>query len=93
MENVNISENLLDVNDIAYNKLTTTNDGETFYSLIYSTVILKSSTDLCPLESPYSTLLAQKLADKIFYHYKQPKEQSIIKSTPIKIKNLVLCKI
>ena len=55
---INISENLWDVINIAYNKLTTTNDGQTFFPLIYSTVILKSSTYLCPLESPYSTLLA-----------------------------------
>ena len=80
--------NLLETINIAYNKLTTTNDGEAFYSLFYSTVILKSSTYLSPLESPYSTLLAQKLADKIFYHYKQPQEQSVTKSTPINDKEI-----
>ena len=44
---------------------------------------MKSSTYFFPLERAYSSLLAQKLADKIFYHYKQPKEQNIPKSTPI----------
>ena len=87
-ENINISENLLESTNIAYNKLTTTNGGEAFYPLFYSTVILKSSTYLCPLESPYSTHLAQKLADKIFYHYKQSKEQSITKSTSINDKEI-----
>ena len=87
-ENINISENLLETINIAYNKLTTTNDGEAFYSLFYSTVILKSSTYLSPLESPYSTLLAQKLADRIFYHYKQPQEQSVTKSIPINDKEI-----
>ena len=43
----------------------------------------KSSTYPCPLESPYSTLLAQKLANKIFYLCKQPKKQSITKSIHI----------
>ena len=33
-------------------------------------------------------MLAQKLADKIFYHYKEPKEQSITKSTPINDKEI-----
>ena len=88
-ENINISENLLESINIAYNKLTTANDGEAFYSIFYSTVILKSSTYLSPLESPYSTLLAQKLPDTIFYHYKQPKEQSITKSSPINDKEIV----
>ena len=79
MENINISENLLEIINIAYNKLTTANDAEAFYSLFYSTAILKSSICLSPLESPYSTLLAQKLADKIFHHYKQPKGLSLYK--------------
>ena len=57
-------------------------------SLFYNTAILKSLTYLCPLESPYSTLLAQKIGDKIFYYYKQPKEQSIPKSTPINDKEI-----
>ena len=74
--------------NIAYNKLTTTNDGEAFYPLFYRTVILKSSTHLCLIESPYSTHLAQKLVDKIFYHYKQSKAQSITKSTPINDKEI-----
>ena len=87
-ENINISENLLESINIVYNKLTTTSDGEAFYLLFYSKVILKSSTYFCPLESPYSTLLAQKLADKIFYHCKQPKEQSITKSTPTNDKEI-----
>ena len=57
-ENINILENLLGSINIAPNKLTTTNDGEALLSLFYSTVILKSSPYLCPIESPYSTFLA-----------------------------------
>ena len=51
-ENINISKNLLESINIAYNKWTTTNDGEAFYLSFYSTVILKFSAYLCPLESP-----------------------------------------
>ena len=87
-DNINILKNLLESINVAYNKLTTTNDVEAFYLLFYSTVILKFSVYLCSLESPHSTLLAQKLADKIFYHYKQPKEQSITKSTPVNNKEI-----
>ena len=94
MENIIISENLLKSINIAYKKLTTTNDSDAFYALFYSTVILKSSTYLCSLQSPYSTPLTQKLSDKIFYHYKQHKDQSIPKYTAIlMIKKLVLCNI
>ena len=57
-------------------------------SLFYSTIILKSSTYPCQLESSYSILLAQNLADKRFYHYKQPKEQNVPKSTPINDKEI-----
>ena len=54
----------------------------------FTAVILKSSTYHGPLESPYSPLFAQMLADKIFYHQKQPKEQSITKSTLINDKEI-----
>ena len=90
--NINISENLLESINIAYNKLTTTNDCEAFYLLFYSTVILNSSTYLCPLESPYSTLLAQKLADTIFYiitNNLRNKAHPIL--SLLMIKKLVLC--
>ena len=38
-ENINISEKFLGSINIAYNKLTATNDGKTYYVLLYSTVI------------------------------------------------------
>ena len=38
-ENINISENFSRSIDLAYNKLTATNDSETYYSLFYSKVI------------------------------------------------------
>ena len=38
MENINIFENFLQSINLAYNKLTTTNDGETYHLLFYSTV-------------------------------------------------------
>ena len=58
-DNINILKNLLESINVAYNKLTTTNDVEAFYLLFYSTVILKFSVYLCSLGSPHSTLLAQ----------------------------------
>ena len=51
MENIETSETLLESFNIAYNKLTITNN---------STVILKTSTFFGPLESPYSTILAKE---------------------------------
>ena len=73
---IDISNDLIDIINTAYGKLTAKNDGETFYSPFYSTVILNSSSYLFLLGSPFFTFLSQKLAEKIFFHYKKPNEQN-----------------
>ena len=69
----NPSEDLLQILNQIYNALLKTKDGDGFYSSFYSIVVLNASKYLPELERRASTLLAQKLADKLFNHFK-PKE-------------------
>ena len=45
------SKFLINIRIISHNKLTATNEGEAFYSFVFSTVIFKLSSYLLPLES------------------------------------------
>ena len=69
----NPSADLLQILNQLYNRLLKTKDGDGFYSSLYSIIVLNASNYLPELERPASTLLAQKLADKLFNHFKQPK--------------------
>ena len=48
-----------------------TKDGEEFYSSFYNIIVLNASMYLAELQRPASTLLAQKLAVKLFHHFKK----------------------
>ena len=69
----NLSEDLLNILNRLYNRLLKTKDAG-FYSTFYSIVVMNVSIYLPELERPASTLLTQKLADKLFNHFKHPKE-------------------
>ena len=83
----NPSEDLLQILNQIYNALLKTKDGDGFYSSFYSIVVLNASKYLPELERPASTLLAQKLADKLFNHFK-PKEIPDVEIPPVTEKEM-----
>ena len=83
----NPSEDLLQMLNQIYNALLKTKDGDGFYSSFYSIVVLNASKYLPELERPTSTLLAQKLADKLFNHFK-PKEIPDVDIPPVTEKEM-----
>ena len=65
-----------------------TKDGDGFYSSFYSIIVLNASNYLPELGRPASTLLAQKLADKLFNHFKHPKEIAGVEVPPVTEKEI-----
>lgn len=75
----NPTEDLMCILNKVYGCLVKSKDGDAYYSSFYSIVVLNASAYLPELERPASTLLAQKLADKLFHYFKKPEETSSIK--------------
>ena len=64
-----------------------------FYSTFYSNIVVYAS-DYFDINQPFSTLIAKKLADKIFHHYKSPLQLAAEQPThQYQTKNCVGCNI
>ena len=82
-----VTETLLNAVQDIYKKLVRSSDGEKFYSTFYSQIVLTASTNFPNLEEPLCTLLATKLADKLFY-YKKPQQLPSNKPSPVTEKEM-----
>lgn len=84
----NPTADLIQILNNIYDDLAKSKDADAYYTSVCSIIVLNASNYIPELEKPASTLIAQKLADKVFHHFKQPHDISTVKVPSITEKEM-----